>query len=170
MSVLLRPALGAALFLLAPFAVHAQTAQPNPPAQAEPAAAPEVQDAARGKGRGGGRMKACRADVQTFCADAAKGGRRQCLEGNQAKLSPECQAALANNAGRGKGKGGPGREARGKGDGGGRREACRTDVQSLCGGVERGGGAIGQCLRANVAKLSPTCAEKVQAREAKSKT
>lgn len=186
MSMLLRPVLAAALFLLVPAVAYAQSPATQPPAQTtEPAAAPEPQETAAGdKSRGRGRMKACRTDAATHCADAAKGsGRRQCLQANVAKLSPECQAALASNEGRGKGKGkgGPGRKAmglgkgedlgkgegRGKGKGEGRRAACRSDVQTLCAGVAKGGGGIGKCLRENVAKLSPACAEAVQSRQSK---
>jgi hypothetical protein len=34
---------------------------------------------------------------------------------------------------------------------------CHSDVQKLCGNVERGGGRIMKCLRENEAQLSPEC-------------
>jgi TolB-like protein len=37
--------------------------------------------------------------------------------------------------------------------------ACRSDVKSLCGNVEPGGGRIVACLNRNEAKLSPACRE-----------
>jgi multidrug efflux system membrane fusion protein len=45
---------------------------------------------------------ACAADVQRLCAEAqqSKGGVRDCLRSNAAKLSEECKAAIANGAGR----------------------------------------------------------------------
>ncbi len=165
MSLMLRSALSAALFLLAPISVMAQSApSPAPVQSTAPAAAPAAPTdetkapTARGlePGKRGGRLAACRTDAAAYCADAAKGGRRQCLRDNAAKLSPECQAALANVGG-------------GKGKGQGRRAACRGDVQTVCAGVEKGKGAIGKCLRENVAKLSPACAATIEAREAKGK-
>lgn len=158
MSLMLRSALSAALFLLAPISVMAQSTPTPAPAQSTAPAAGDTEKAptARGiePGKRGGRLAACRTDAATYCADAAKGGRRQCLRDNVAKLSPECQAALANVGG-GKGKG--------------RRAACRGDVQTVCAGVEKGKGAIGKCLRENIAKLSPACAATIEARKAKGK-
>lgn len=49
---------------------------------------------ARG-GRGGAFFQACQADIQANCASAGRGGMRQCLADNQAKLSEGCKAAMA---------------------------------------------------------------------------
>lgn len=46
-------------------------------------------------------------------------------------------------------------------------KACKTDIQSLCAGVESKGGARAKCLRTNQAKLSPDCAKAVAAKPAK---
>jgi hypothetical protein len=35
--------------------------------------------------------------------------------------------------------------------------ACRTDLNQYCAGVQRGGGRIVACLKANQDKLSPAC-------------
>lgn len=37
------------------------------------------------------------------------------------------------------------------------RQACAADVKTLCPGIQPGGGKLKQCLRENVAKLSPGC-------------
>jgi hypothetical protein len=44
---------------------------------------------------GGGRMAACRDDMQKFCADKTGPDRRACMEGNKDKLSDGCKAARA---------------------------------------------------------------------------
>ncbi|MGX1306274.1 hypothetical protein AB7M35_000994 [Amorphus suaedae] len=36
-------------------------------------------------------------------------------------------------------------------------KACKSDVKTLCAGVQPGGGRIGQCLQQNAAKLSAPC-------------
>lgn len=40
-------------------------------------------------------------------------------------------------------------------------EACKADIQSLCSGVQPGGGRIGQCLQQNADKLSSGCKTKL---------
>jgi hypothetical protein len=40
--------------------------------------------------------------------------------------------------------------------------ACRTDMLTLCGPVERGGGRKFACLKENQAKLSPACQSAIQ--------
>jgi Cysteine rich repeat len=41
-------------------------------------------------------------------------------------------------------------------------QACRADVQSLCAGVEPGGGRIAACLKENQAKVSAECKAQIQ--------
>ena len=108
------------------------TARDNAPAQ--------LADA---KGGRRGRMAACRTDAATFCANAAKGGGElmKCLGENTGKLSPECRASIAQI----------GAQAQTM------RTACKGDRETLCGGVQKGGGAILQCLRSNRDKLTPAC-------------
>ena len=127
-----------------------------------------AQDAAP-KGRG---IAACRTDAATFCGavEAGRGKRMACLKENQAKLSPECAAvveargtkgaAAATSAAPASGPTGqPAGEKAAKGKDGGRMAACKADRQTLCAGVQKGGGAIVKCLRDNKEKLSPACGE-----------
>ena len=37
------------------------------------------------------------------------------------------------------------------------RQACRADYQSLCAGVQPGGGRVKACLERNIDRLSPPC-------------
>ena len=46
-------------------------------------------------------------------------------------------------------------------------QACKTDIPTLCAGVESKGGARARCLRANQAKLSADCAKLVASKPAK---
>jgi hypothetical protein len=52
--------------------------------------------AAKGEGKKGGRLAACRADSKSLCADVPKGGggKLACLRTNEAKLTPDCAAAV----------------------------------------------------------------------------
>ena len=48
------------------------------------------------------------------------------------------------------------------------RKACMADIQSLCAGIEAGGGRIGQCLREHRDQLSEGCKAAIeQARAAR---
>lgn len=115
----------------------ADTAEPG----AKPAAGPG-DPGTRADRQGRGRMAACRTDIATHCADAERGpARAQCLRDNAAKLSPDCQAALAERRA----------EAQSL------RAACKADRDALCSTVERGGGRMLQCLRDNKDKVSPAC-------------
>ena len=98
---------------------------------------PRMQAAAENAGR------ACRADVQSLCAGVQPGGGRivACLKQNQAKLSPDCRAALV-------------RQRNGAQE---RFRACRPDVQRLCRDVQPGGGRIVACLKQHRAELSGEC-------------
>ncbi|MEW5421996.1 cysteine rich repeat-containing protein [Amorphus sp. 3PC139-8] len=40
-------------------------------------------------------------------------------------------------------------------------QACKADIQSLCSGVQPGGGRVGQCLQQNADKLSSGCKTKL---------
>lgn len=128
-----------------------QGPEPAPGAKgADTAAAPANEPGAgprQGKGRGAGRLAACRTDVATFCQDAAKGGgqRIACLKQNLDKLDPACRTALSARVEKTKGA----------------RQACREDRKSLCGDVQAGGGQVVQCLKSNADKLSPGCKEAV---------
>jgi hypothetical protein len=43
------------------------------------------------------------------------------------------------------------------------REACRTDYQTLCSGVQPGGGRVIACFREHRAQLSGSCVEALKA-------
>ena len=45
--------------------------------------------------------------------------------------------------------------------GGGPRRACRSDAKKFCEGIKPGEGRIIACLKENLSKLTPACAEKL---------
>lgn len=48
-----------------------------------------------GRGGGHGIRKACMADIEKYCGNFEKRReQRECLQTNEAKLSPDCKAAL----------------------------------------------------------------------------
>jgi hypothetical protein len=150
MLSMLRPALAAAMLMLVPAVALAQSA----PAAAPPGAATGGGAATAATGEGGGRpLAACRADIEKLCPGAVRGDRRRCLNENAAKLSPECTAARADIEVKAKAM----------------REACAGDVRTHCAeaGKRKGGEGIGQCLRANEAKLSVACTTAMKARYTK---
>lgn len=122
----------------------------SPPAGPPAAAAPAK----------GGQMAACRADMKTLCGYVAKGGggKMKCLVENRAKASAECQAVIASAQARMAEAKGTRKEQRKQA-----RQACKTDIQTLCGDVEKGKGGAMRCLRENVAKTSPACGEALAA-------
>lgn len=155
MITLLRPVLGAALLLLVPCVVAAQgtlTPAPSPtpsPAPIETVTPPAVTPPGAPAAAEGERpMAACRTDAEALCPGTAKGERRKCLDDNAAKLSPACTAARTDIAAKAKAL----------------SIACQGDVKSHCAGIQPGDGKLMQCLRTNVAKLSPTCNTAVKAR------
>lgn len=64
-----------------------------------------------------------------------------CLKQNEASLSADCKAALAQVRSAARGV----------------AAACKADRDTLCRGIERGGGRIARCLKDNADKLSPAC-------------
>jgi hypothetical protein len=48
-------------------------------------------------------------------------------------------------------------------------QVCRTDLQTLCANVEKGGGAKMRCLRDNQAKVSAPCADALAAKQSERK-
>lgn len=46
------------------------------------------------------------------------------------------------------------------------REACKADIETLCKGVEMGGGKVRECLRNNKDKLSEGCKSAIAAARA----
>lgn len=118
---------------------------PDKPAKVVPPFVP-AGPAAGGKAN----MRACRTDVATLCGSVEKGGgaRVKCLMDNQAKLSPDCAAAVATAQSN--------RQAA--------KTVCEADAAKLCGAAR--GPARRQCLETNKAQLSPACAAQVDRRAA----
>ena len=124
---------------------------------------------------------ACRSDCPKVCAGVPTGGAPalQCLEKNNARLSPACEQAVAAASGGGAAPaagaaaapaGAPAaaaapaaptvivlRPMRPREELFVLRSACGADVRSICGGVAPGGGRIVQCLATNAASLSSAC-------------
>jgi len=126
---------------------------------------------------------ACRSDYPKVCAGVPTGGAPalQCLEKNKAKLSAGCEKAVSAASGGGAATAAPAAGAAPGAAGAAAaaapaapaaivlrpmrpreelfvlRSACGTDVRTICGGVQPGGGRIVQCLATNAAQLSPAC-------------
>jgi hypothetical protein len=132
----------------------------------------------------------CRSDYMKVCSSVTPGGPAalQCLEKNEARLSPSCKKAVAAAAGGGgaapaaagaTANAAPEAPAAGAAPAGAApaaaplvlrpmrpievlgvmRSACGADVRSLCAGVPAGGGRIISCLVEQSASLSPACRE-----------
>jgi hypothetical protein len=128
----------------------------------------------------------CRADYMKVCAGVPTGGAAalQCLERNEAKVSPGCRNAVAAASGGGAapatGAAAPATaNAAPEAPAAGAppapalvlrpmrprevlfvlRSACGADVRTLCAGVDPGGGRIIGCLVSQSASLSPACRE-----------
>jgi hypothetical protein len=170
-------------------------AESGPKESAKPAeSAPKAAAAAPGKKPTSAQIAAvksnCRSDYMKVCSSVTPGGPAalQCLEKNEARLSPSCKKAVAAAAGGGgaaAAAGGstanaaPEAPAAGAAPAGAApaaaplvlrpmrpievlgvmRSACGADVRSLCAGVPAGGGRIIGCLVEQSASLSPACRE-----------
>jgi hypothetical protein len=90
--------------------------------------------------------RACRPDLEQFCASVEPGGGRVfgCLAQHQLELSSSCQTEVTRIT-----------EARERVTA--VRAACTADVESLCQGVPPQAGPILECLKANEARLSSGC-------------
>ena len=100
------------------------------------------------KGKRGAGIAVCRTDVATHCQgiEKGKGGRIACLKQNLDKLDPACRAAVAERTARAESI----------------RQSCQSDRKALCGTIEKGGGRIAECMKANADKLSPGCRQALQ--------
>jgi hypothetical protein len=127
----------------------------------------------------------CRSDYMKVCAGVPTGGAAalQCLEKNEAKVSPSCRNAVAAASGGGAApsagtapataNAAPNAPAAGAPPAPALvlrpmrprevlfvlRSACGADVRTLCAGVDPGGGRIIGCLVSQSASLSPACRE-----------
>ncbi len=136
-----------------PQAVPLPPATGSPPAIKAPVAA--VPAAPGNAKRGNRAMANCRVDMATHCADVPTGGgaRVQCLRQNQAKLSPECAAALSSVEQTRQDKNAENKQA---------RNSCAADAQRLC--ADAKGPARRQCLDQNKAQLSTDCSASLEKR------
>jgi hypothetical protein len=95
--------------------------------------------------------RVCADDVAKFCQGVKRGQGKlmQCLQEHQAELSSSCQAWVQTMETRMRQM----------------IDACQSDVQRFCTGVNPGAGRIAQCLKQHESELSPTCkAQFTQAR------
>lgn len=93
----------------------------------------------------------CGNDVQKFCADVKPGEGRimECLAQHESDLSQKCATHRANLRAKWETK----RKEL--------RQACQSDIDKFCEGVEPGPG-IGQCLHQHMNDLSDTCQAETQ--------
>lgn len=91
-------------------------------------------------------VRACRTDVQQFCADVEVGGGRilECLGIHQPELTSSCQVQMA-------------KLSVARAEVAAVRRSCTADVERLCQGVPQEAGPILRCLKANESKLSAEC-------------
>jgi hypothetical protein len=91
--------------------------------------------------------RACAEDVRKFCRDVPRGGGgvMSCLQQHQTELSAACQERIQAAQARAKEIG----------------QACQSDVQQFCQGVQPGRGAVAKCLRAHESELSAACKDEL---------
>jgi Cysteine rich repeat len=80
-------------------------------------------------------VKACRGDAQSLCPSVKPGGGRiaQCLQQQQAKLSPACNTQL------------------------GAMSECSQQVKQICGAEAATQGALRSCFAAHASEFSASC-------------
>ena len=173
----------------APATAAAPAAEPAKPAAA--GAPAKTATAAPGKKPSSAQIAAvksnCRSDYMKVCSSVTPGGAAalQCLEKNEARLSPSCKKAVAAAAGGGAAPAAAGATANAAPEApaagaapagaapaaaplvlrpmrpievlGVMRSACGVDARTLCAGVPPGGGRIISCLVEQSASLSPAC-------------
>lgn len=101
-----------------------------------------------------GGMKACKADFEKLCSGLTeKREKRKCLKEKSSEVSAECKTALEKRKNKMMKA----------------IEACESDVDTHCGGVEEGRGRIMKCLRDNEEKLSAQCKEQLERKKGKKK-
>ena len=95
-------------------------------------------------------LKACEADIKTFCSQVTLGDGRllACMYAHEDKISPECDVAIADAADQLDWFLSSVREA---------LETCAPDIQKHCADVEAGQGRIYACLRIKKDKIGDDC-------------
>jgi Golgi apparatus protein 1 len=104
----------------------------------------------------------CATDIKSFCSQVTPGEGRLmlCMMAHEDKLSDKCFTTLVDVG-----------DAVELTISSAKRAAsvCRPEINTLCAGVEAGGGQIAQCLITNKAKLSGACSAEVAGLEARIK-
>lgn len=97
----------------------------------------------------------CRADVERFCPQAQGNPKAatDCLLDHQKDISDACYDKLKQQMSRGDGEAAPR-------NGG----ACKRDAESLCQGIQPGGGRIVNCLLDHQNELSDACYDQMAKR------
>lgn len=95
-------------------------------------------------------LKACEADIKTFCSQVTLGDGRllACMYAHEDKISPECDVAIADAADQLDWFLSSVREA---------LETCAPDIQKHCADVDAGQGRIYACLRIKKDQIGDDC-------------
>ena len=111
----------------------------------------------------------CQPDIQKFCKDIKVGGGRirDCLKSHASELSAGCKQMMDSNQGifSQQAAGGGARQRRAQGV----LEACKTDLEKHCKGVQPGGGRLRVCLEKHQSELTDACKKTVSALPPESK-
>jgi hypothetical protein len=101
-------------------------------------------------------LNACTVDIGTQCADARGAGRRliACFFANADSLSPSCRAQMDAT---------PTAQAVLRNYANFLRQSCGAEAAQYCSDVTPGGGRLAACLGAQEARLSPACANALNA-------
>jgi hypothetical protein len=184
-----KPAAAPATEAAKPAAEPAKTAEPAKGAEGTPKAASAAPAKKPSAAQTAAVKSNCRSDFMKVCSGVTPGGAAalECLEKNEARLSPSCKKAVAAVSG----GGGAAPAAAGTAPATANaapaagaapaaapaapplvlrpmrpievlrvtRSACGADVRTLCAGVPAGGGRIISCLAEQSASLSPACRE-----------
>lgn len=97
----------------------------------------------------------CRSDVESFCRQAQGDPKAatDCLLDHQQEISDACYDKLKQQLSR---SGGETKSATGR--------ACRQDAETLCKGIQPGGGRIVNCLLDHQKELSDACYDQLAKR------
>ena len=91
---------------------------------------------------------ACKVDTERLCKDVSPGGGRiiACLKSHESELSPACKEKMA--AGKAKLEK--------------IKEACQSDADKFCKGIQPGDGRFAACLKSHESELAPACHQIVE--------
>ena len=111
---------------------------------------------------------ACQSDVRQFCGKAGNNGAVDCLLDHQQDISDGCYDSLKQQLKAAP----PASSSSSQGAAGGRAaggaQACKSDAEKLCAGVQAGGGRIVRCLMDHQQELSDGCYDTLASRKKRS--